>query len=203
MTSFLTYYPPHASIVRRSAGLGICNAAASNIEHTWPLRHRSGESVAPRKFLIATDNSSVRLLGSDLKLGQRVQVHNLSTLRFCSKFSLMWGGRSQRYNVGIGRKWLDLTRRFHKPNCEGLNRQSVRQLTELPRLNSPKRDTAQARRRQHAEYLASQRADETPEQSQDRRRYRRLTWHPKELQKPLKLLKLTDALLLNGHNSDD
>ncbi|GFW26385.1 ATP-dependent DNA helicase [Trichonephila clavipes] len=54
---------------------------------------------------------------------------------------------------------------FHKSNCEGWNRWSVRQLHRA--AETP--EQSQGRRQRHAEYLASQRAAETPEQSQARR----------------------------------
>ncbi|GFS57402.1 uncharacterized protein TNCV_492431 [Trichonephila clavipes] len=63
------------------------------------------------------------------------------------------------------RKKLNLTSRFHKPNCEGLKRRSVRQLTKLL---TP--EQSQARRLQQATYMAFQRDTETNEAAESRKR---------------------------------
>ncbi|GFW41209.1 retrovirus-related Pol polyprotein from transposon 412 [Trichonephila clavipes] len=65
--------------------------------------------------------------------------------------------------ITLQRQGKEMCVSIDRPNCGGLNRRSVRQLTELPRhQSSPKR-------RRHAEYMATQRAAETPVQSQTRR----------------------------------
>ncbi|GFW93103.1 hypothetical protein TNCV_3888441 [Trichonephila clavipes] len=120
------------------------------------------------------------------------------------------------------------TKRFRKPNCEGLNRRSVRQLTELLRhqsgpkpgvdvmlnighLNGRAAETpeqSQARRLQHATYMASQRDTETIEAAESRKRavaeraqHRRLIFTKNTWGYSIKLLSIMTKLLITKATS--